>query len=242
ELDKWALYRLNLLTRRIRSAYDRYEFHTIYHSATNFCINDMSAVYLDILKDRLYCSAANEPLRKTAQSTIYIIVKSLLELLAPVLSFTADEAWQFLPGQKPESIHLASLPAENAAFDNQELAQKWAILLSVREKVLKQLEEARANKEIGNALEAAVTITAAPDLLKFLGKYAGQLADIFIVSDVSFAEKEGRPDTPLSEEAEAVDVTVAQAGGAKCQRCWKYFQPAADGQETCIRCSTAIKA
>jgi isoleucyl-tRNA synthetase len=243
EIDKWALYRLNLLKKRVLRAYETYEFHTIYHSMTNFCINDLSAVYLDILKDRLYCSSASEPLRKTAQSAIYIILKSILGLLAPVLSFTAEEAWQLVPGKKPESVHLCSFPSINEEFDNQQVAEKWDILLKTREQVLKLLEEARVKKEIGNSLEAAVDLKVPPKLYAFLQEYSGDLSDIFIVSRVRLEKKESSGDFSLENLIEDIGITISKAEGAKCQRCWKYFtsKKASQNPEICNRCAEALQ-
>jgi len=237
EIDQWALRRLNELIRRVVSAYERYEFHTVFHSITNFCIVDMSAVYLDILKDRLYCSAPGDTTRKTAQSTLYEILHALLRLIAPVLAFTAEEAWQFLPGEKEESVHLARFPEPVAERDNDELSARWDTLLQVREQVLKQLELARERKEIGNSLEAHVTITAAGELFDLLNSRIDFLPDMLIVSCVDLI----RDDTVASaDNAATVSTVIKRADGAKCQRCWKYHQN--DHPELCSRCAEAVRS
>jgi isoleucyl-tRNA synthetase len=244
EIDQWALFRLSQLAARVTQAYQAYEFHTVYHSATNFCINDMSAVYLDILKDRLYCSAPAAPARRKAQTAIYWILKGLLQLLAPVLAFTTDEAWQHLPGPKVQSVHLSSFPAFPEEFNNARIAQRWDLLLKVRDRVLKCLEEARNRKEIGNALEASVQLAAPGQLREVLQTYAPALADLFIVSEVRLAVKEHQPEAPLLQLVDAVDVSVARAPGEKCERCWKYCQPAQGNGAAvvCSRCAEALKA
>ena len=242
EIDKWALFRLNELTTKVLSAYDTYEFHTIYHRMTNFCVNDMSAVYLDILKDRLYCSAPREPLRKAAQTTIYIILKNLVKLMAPVLSFTADEVWQHLPGEKEENVHVARFPADTEIFNNREVSEKWTIILKTRDTVLKHLEDARAKKEIGNSLEACVRLGVPESLYKFLEPYRTDLSDIFIVSQVQLESIAQKGDFSLENQIEDADITILTAQGSKCQRCWKYFVPDVSGAEeaTCIRCGKAL--
>jgi isoleucyl-tRNA synthetase len=240
EIDRWALYRFNQLVRRVSRAYAEYEFHTIYHGITNFCITDMSAVYLDVLKDRLYCSASRSPERRAAQTVIYQVLKGLLELLAPVLSFTADEAWQLLPGAKPESVHLSAFPQPREEYDDAALAGRWETLLKLRDTVLKELESARVGRQIGNSLEAAIRIDAAGALHDLLRQYSGMLADIFIVSRVELGLQGTAPDEGgLEKLVEAAAVTVLRAAGSKCQRCWKYYP--GDDPEVCPRCSTALR-
>ncbi|MEI6125644.1 MAG: isoleucine--tRNA ligase [Pseudomonadota bacterium] len=239
EIDRWALYRFNQLVKRVTAAYSEYEFHTIYHSITNFCITDLSSVYLDILKDRLYCSAAKNPLRKTAQTVLYRILKGLLALLAPVLTFTAEEAWQCLPGKKEDSVHLSSFPAAAEELDDARLAEKWDTILKVRDIVLKQLENARVNKVIGNSLEASVRLEAPAKLHAFLEGIGEALADIFIVSRTQLVRKEQAGDASLEKQLEDAVVTIARAEGNKCQRCWKYYTDG--GQEVCGRCAEALR-
>jgi len=238
EIDKWALCRFAELVKRVTKAYADYEFHAIYHSVTNFCITDMSSVYLDILKDRLYCSAAEDPLRRTAQTTLHIILKGLLSLLSPILSFTAEEAWQFMPGSLEKSVHLAAFPEVKPEYENTALAGKWDVLLALRDRVLKQLETARANKEIGNALEAAVTLSLPRALYDFLQPYKDGLADILIVSQLELKLQES-PEADLMKCIDATGIVIGRAEGAKCQRCWKYYT---GGQpEVCPRCAAALK-
>jgi isoleucyl-tRNA synthetase len=243
EIDRWVLHRLNLLTEKVRGAYDKYEFHTVYHSITNFCITDMSSVYLDILKDRLYCSSPDEPLRRTAQTSLYIILRDIVKLLAPVLSFTAEEVWSFVPGEKEESVHLSVFPTANKEFENKEVADRWDVVLKVRDSVLKILEEARVDKVIGNSLEASVKLEAPQKLYDFLSEYKKRLADIFIVSYVELILNETMEDLSPEESADNISVSVTRAEGGKCERCWKYFTVTEDSnQSVCGRCGEALKS
>lgn len=244
KIDKWALYRLNLLVKKVLKAYDAYEFHTIYHSIVNFCINDMSAVYLDILKDRLYCSAPADPVRRTAQTTIYNILNSLVKLIAPILSFTAEEAWLFILGRKEKSVHLSSFPSFKQEYDDKQLAEKWGIILKTRGCVLKQLEISREKKQIGNSLEACVILKVPQKLYDFLDTYQQELPDIFIVSGVQLEAKQPAGDFSLETLIEDVEITVGKAEGKKCQRCWKYFTVKDDSRnpEICGRCARALKS
>jgi len=239
EIDRWALMRFNQLIRRVRTAYTNYEFHTVYHSVTNFCITDMSAVYLDILKDRLYCSALRSPERRGAQSTLWLILKGLLELIAPILTFTADEAWKFLPGEKSESVHLSCFPEEHAAYEDLALADRWEQLLAVRDRVLKQLEIERVGKVIGNSLEAAVCIKAPEKLYALLAQYRDMLADIFIVSRVHLEHGVADTGKSFEQQIESACIEVLRADGSKCQRCWKYYTPG--DEDICSRCSTVLQ-
>jgi isoleucyl-tRNA synthetase len=244
EIDRWALYKLNLLVKRVLKVYQNYEFHTVYHSITNFCIGDMSAVYLDILKDRLYCSAPADPVRRTAQTTIYNVLDSLVKLIAPILSFTAEEAWLFILGRKEKSVHLSSFPSFKQEYDDKELAEKWDIILKTRDCVLKQLEISREKKQIGNSLEASVILKVPEKLYDFLQAYQQELPDIFIVSRVQIEAKQPSGDFSLENLIENVEITVGRAEGKKCQRCWKYFiiQDSEQGSDTCNRCAKALKS
>jgi isoleucyl-tRNA synthetase len=246
EIDQWALHQLYNLSQRVLKAYCSYEFHTVYHSISNFCINDMSAVYLDILKDRLYCSSPADPSRRAAQTVLFIVVDNLLRLCAPILSFTAEEAWKYLPVQndRPESVHLAAFPALPEEYQNKAVAERWDILLKVRDSALKSLEEARAAKRIGNALEACVFLTAPTKLFHFLKSYEQELPDLFIVSAVVLEHKDGGGDSALEDLVTNYDIRIGGAAGEKCERCWKYSpQVGADAafSTSCGRCAAALR-
>lgn len=216
EIDRFILHRLQRLTGRLLRAYDRYEFHILFHALHNFCAVDLSAFYLDVLKDRVYASAATSPQRRAAQTAMYLILESLTRLMAPVLSFTADEIWAYIPGHghQDESVHLAEFPKVDDMYVDEVLAERWERLLRVRDDVLKVLEEARKGKLIGNAVEAKVEILAGPSLFPFLEIYRADLPTIFIVSAVDLA-----PAPPGGPE---LSVNVHRASGQKCERCWLY--------------------
>ena len=176
EIDRWALSRLEGLVNRVLQAYEAYDFHVLYHAVHNFCAVDMSAFYLDVLKDRLYTSAKQGPARRSAQTAMYRILDALTRMMAPVLSFTAEEIWGFLPGKREASAHLAEFPSFQASLVNAELEAKYDRLLAVRSDVAKVLELARAGKTIGHSLDARVELAAGGDLGALLASEAGQLA------------------------------------------------------------------
>ncbi|MFA6241205.1 MAG: isoleucine--tRNA ligase [Candidatus Hydrogenedentales bacterium] len=220
EIDQWALHRTQLLKQRVLKAYEDYDFHIVYHAAHNFCAVDMSAFYLDVLKDRLYTFAADSRERRAAQTALAEILSDLLKLLAPVLVYTCDEAWQFLPRhlRTHESVHLAAFPSVKPEFAlSADAAARWDELLRIRGVASKELEEARRASLIGSSLQASLAIAPGSTYAaETLGRYAEQLNDIFIVSQTTVE--------PQSEEASAsvekVNVRVAKAPGAKCARCW----------------------
>lgn len=245
EIDQWALYQLYNLAERVRTAYRVYEFHTVYHSISTFCINDMSAVYLDILKDRLYCSSPTDPARRAAQTVLYIVADSLLRLCAPILCFTADEAWEHLPEgrDKLPSVHLSLFPTLPEEFNNKVIAERWNMLLKLRDIVLKRLEEARAAKLIGNSLEACVFLSSPTTLFNFLKNYEHELPDLFIVSDVVLEQQKGGEGVALENLISDCSVRIEKARGDKCNRCWKY-SPAVSADaafsDCCPRCIAAL--
>jgi len=163
ELDRWAMFRLARLIERLRQAYDGYEFHVVYHRALEFCVVDMSAVYLDVLKETLYVSAADAPARRSAQTTLYEILHALTRLLAPILSFTTEDIWHWIPDHegKPESVHLCSLPDVDPDWEDTDLKERWEKVFQFRQEVSKALEIARTEKKIGHALDAWVRVGCA---------------------------------------------------------------------------------
>ncbi len=236
ELDRWALHRLALLERGVTAAFDSFEFHRASHLLHNFCAVDLSAVYLDVLKDRLYCSAADSPRRRAAQTALYRIAESLTVYLAPILAFTADEAWENLPGERPDTVHLADWP-DNSRWEDGELEGRWETLLSVREAVLKALEPFRAAKR--NSLDALVKLRAADDEVSVLLEDYGpeNLKDLFIVSGVELQGVGG-----IEDEAPVI-VDIDAARGEKCPRCWHVEELVSGlpGEEpVCRRCAAEL--
>jgi len=242
ELDRFVLYRFYKVAGRVVKAYKDYDFHIVYHSLVNLCTVDLSAFYLDIIKDRLYVSHPNDRKRRAAQTTIYEITKGLSQIMAPVLSFTADEVWQYLPGEKEESVHLSSFPKEQEKPDADFIA-RWERVLALRDEVLKALEIARKDKKIINhSLDAEVVISAPEGLISSLSLSTPELEDIFIISKLTFAPlKEA---LYSSEEIAGLKIDVRKAPGEKCHRCWKYSEEVGKGakyEDVCPRCHQVLE-
>jgi isoleucyl-tRNA synthetase len=219
ELDRLALSWLAMLLERVKKAYGDYEFHLAYHRLHQFCAVEMSAIYLDILKDRLYVSAADSTARRSAQSTLWDLLRSLTLAMAPILSFTADEVWQHLPGRdEGESVHLAAFPEPPAGFPDEGLLAKYDFLLRVRGEINRGLEEARKEKRIATAQEARVVLGAQGDLLS---KLASQAAELKVLAQVPELEVSPSGVTGLAgQELPGLRVLVEPAPGKKCVRCW----------------------
>jgi len=247
ELDQLTLHRLNGLTEKVLGAYDKFEFHTIYHSIHNFCTVDLSSFYLDVIKDRLYTSGTTSKSRRAAQTTIYHILDSMVRLLAPVLVFTTEEAWAFLPGEREISVHLASMPKVNPEWAADELDEKWRALSTFKDEISKALEGARVEKIIGHPLDAHVTVAPPEADFDRLKAEEATLGEVLIVSGLSVTDKveEGGEGTFnfTSVEIKGLKVTVAKASGAKCERCWHYSTSVGENTEhatICSRCTEAL--
>jgi isoleucyl-tRNA synthetase len=231
EIDRWALLRLGELIARVRRAYEEYQFHVVFHTTHNFCAVDLSALYLDIIKDRLYTRAPDDPSRRASQTVCFEMLTALARLLAPILSFTADEVWSYIPGRgKPESVHLVTFPEERGEWVNERMAAEWERLLEVRGEVSRALEAARKQGLIGKGIDGVVYVTSAPEeqwrpLLA--GKGEALLATLFNVSAVSLAESPPM-DSGVAYESQdipglALAVVPAQRlGWKKCERCWTW--------------------
>ena len=237
EIDKWALTRLNKLIKDCTKGYESYDFHDAYHAINQFCVVDMSAFYLDIIKDRLYTLKPDSIERRAAQTTMYEILSVLVRILAPMTCFTAEEIWNYMPhkkGENTESVMLEYYPKINAKYENEALSLKWAKLIKIKEEVAKKLEVARANKEIGLSLEAKVTLFAEGDEYEFIKGKENLLKEIFIVSDVHIYENRRNED-----EEVAIGIKVEKATGEKCERCWMYSDTVGESSEyptLCERC------
>ena len=236
EIDQWVLLRAGDLVARSRAWFDAYEFHKVYHSVYAFATVDLSSVYFDVLKDRLYTSAPKSKARRSAQTALYRLLDALVRLVAPIMSFTADEVWSHM--SRPGSVHVALFPEpEDLTAGIGDAMRKrtgdWDRLLEVRDSVLKSLEAARNSKLIGAPLEASVKLRANGDLYPLLETYARELPALFIVSQVDLAKSEG-----------GLDVAVERAAGTKCERCWKYTTDV--GQDArfptvCAACACAVE-
>ncbi|MFI5338406.1 MAG: isoleucine--tRNA ligase [Candidatus Methylomirabilales bacterium] len=238
-IDRFILHRLQGLTERVRAAYRDYEFHVLYHSLHNFCAVDLSAFYLDVLKDRVYTSGPASQLRRSAQTAMYQILVGLVKLMAPVLSFTADEVWRYLPmPDKPASVHLTEFPEVRADLLDEGLVREWERLLAVRDEVLKALESARKERRIGSAQEAAVEVQATGEAFDYLAGRREALEMICIVSRLTVTRGEKGTAAP------GLTVRVDRAPGAKCQRCWNYRESvgaSAAHPALCDRCVAVLQ-
>jgi isoleucyl-tRNA synthetase len=243
EIDRWAMHQLEVLKEKVLQAYDTCEFHVLYHAVNSFCTVEMSAFYLDILKDRLYTSKSDSLQRRSAQTAMYLILEAMVKLMAPVLSFTADEVWRYMPKQGEESVHLSQFPVLQPDNKDDVLVERWEQIIKVRGDVSKALELARVNKIIGHSLDASVLISAPAELLTFLRNYAAELKSIFIVSKVELAD-EIYGEFYAAEGIDQLKIRISAAPGEKCERCWCYDEKL--GQEAehptlCPKCLVALK-
>lgn len=241
-IDKWALSRLDELNKKVRESYEKFEYHIIFHAVHNFCVVDMSNFYLDVLKDRLYVEKADSKTRRAAQTAIYKILDSLTLMLAPIITFTADEIWQFMPhdsSRNTEHIVLNEYPALTGVEVDGDFTTKWERLHAVRDDVKKAVENARKEKVIGASLDAEIELFADGEMLDFLKANENELPVIFIASDVRVTEGNGgdfHGELPIG-------VTVRKASGEKCERCWSYSDTvgkSSDHPTLCVRCAAII--
>lgn len=235
ELDKWALMKLNQLIKDCTKAFDEYDFNKAYQALNTFCVVDMSNFYLDIIKDRLYTRKKDSMERRAAQTAMYEILSSLVRIIAPMTSFTAEEIWKHMPhkeDENKESIMLEYWPETKEEYENKELEEKWNKIIKVKEEAAKALEMARAEKIIGHSLNAKVIINADKENYEFLKGKEDLLQEVFIVSGVEL------------NESEEFSVEVKTADGEKCERCWMYSTTVGEDKENptiCHKCSEALK-
>ena len=229
-VDRWALSRFERYRAQVAKAYEAYEFHRIYHATVDLCATDLSAFYFDVLKDRTYCSGKRWPERRAAQTVLYRIVRDLCRLLAPIMSFTTEEAWRHLPKRHEASVFLAGFPKETPGLVSDSLEEEFAALKSLRETVNLALEQKRVAKEIGKATEADVTLFVPPGMAQEVAeRYESQLADLFLCASVTL-----RP-------GEAAAAQVQKSPHASCVRCWRALpEVAASPEKLCARCRRAV--
>lgn len=247
EIDRWALHKLYRLVEEVRRAYDDYEFYTAYHLVYNFCVVEMSAFYLDVLKDRIYTFGRSSKERRSAQAVLYEILLTLLKITSPILTFTTEEAWQLLKKMTEVelSVQLAGWPELDKKFYQPDLERKWDQILAIRNEVTKVLEVARNEKLIGNSLEAKMEIFAEGTTFKLLKDNQEMLATLFIVSAVGL--KMGLSEIParsyFSDEYKLA-INVVRAPGEKCERCWNYSESVgkdSEYPEICARCVKVVE-
>ncbi len=242
EIDHWALMRLDEVVKTCREAYDNFEYHIIFHAIHNFCVIDMSNFYLDVLKDRLYVEAKDSETRRAAQTVIYRVLDTLCRLVSPILAFTADEIWKFMPHTADcDARHVVynEIPEAMGEYDIDFMA-RWDRIHEMREDVKKALEIARSEKVIGASLDAKVTLYAEGELYDFAKSVEGMLKTVFMVSD--FELKEGRGGT-FTGDVEGMSVTAVHAEGEKCARCWSFGKLSEDAEHStiCERCAGVVK-
>jgi isoleucyl-tRNA synthetase len=230
EIDRWAISNLDAVTAKVIAGYEAFDFQAAYNAIYNFCTVTLSARYFDIIKDRLYILAPRSVERRSAQTALYQIADTLCRLMSPILAFTSDEAWENLPGQTVPSVHIAEFP-KASGVNNTELDAAWERLFSIRDVVLRSLEEARTAKTIGSSLEAKIVLEADHDTTLFLMNYFDDLRYIFIVSQVEV------------QEADKLNVRIDKAAGEKCERCWNYSTHVGEFEKyptVCERCAEAL--
>lgn len=247
EIDRFALHKLAVMAARVRQAYREHAYHTFYHTFHNFCAIDLSAFYLDVLKDRLYTLTAASPARRAAQTVLYDHLLTMVRLMAPVLAFTAEEVWRHLPGAQKiaKSVHLTTFDCLSLGRLDPELAARWERLLELRREVAKALELSRQAKLIGQSLDAHVVLYVPEDWYPLAAAYADRLDTLFIVSKVSLATGEPPSEAVASETLAGVYTMVYKAPGQKCERCWRYQEDVGSSTEhplVCQRCATSLQA
>lgn len=235
-IDKWALAKLNILIDKVKEAYDKYEFHIVYHAIHNFCVVDMSNFYLDVLKDRLYTEKADSKARRAAQTSIYIILNAMTRMIAPILAYTSDEIWKYMPHsskEKAEHVIYNEMPEKVDISIDDDFMAFWDEIHELRDDVKKSLETFIKDKTIKSSLEAKVTLGASGDKLAFLKKAENELATAFIVSEVE-----------IVDNSSELEIRIDKAEGEKCERCWvisKTVGENSDHPTLCSRCCENLK-
>ena len=243
DIDKWAIASCQKLIGEVRAAYEAFEFHDIYHAIHNFCAVDMSSFYLDVLKDRLYVEKKDGPDRRAAQTAIYQILCALDLMLAPILPYTAEEIWSFIPESKAynrASVMLNDMPEYQEGLVPPAFMEKWERLHAIRDDVNKALEAARTAKTIGKSLEAKVVLHCSEEVCRFLAGEEKLLPTIFIVSEVALTQEGSGA---FSGEVEGITVDVSAAQGEKCQRCWMQSETVGKDEKhptLCARCAAIL--
>lgn len=243
-IDKWAIYKLDNLIEKVKAAYDEYEFHIVYHGIHDFCVVDMSNFYLDVLKDRLYVEKSDSKSRRAAQTVIYTVLEAMTRMIAPILAFTAEEIWSFMPhraSSDAKSVMFNEMPKVSGHSFDAEFTSHWDRLHEIRDDVKMALEQARASKFIGGSLDAEAVIYCS-DVAEYekLSKLTNELAALFIVSSVKVcSEGEGK-----FKGQSGITITIERAAGEKCARCWVYSDTVgsnADHPTLCARCAKIVQ-
>lgn len=236
-IDKWAIAKLNELNDKVRAGYDAYEFHQVYHSIHNFCVVDMSNFYLDVLKDRLYTEKTDSASRRAAQTTIYMILDAMTRMISPILAYTSDEIWRYMPHGSncdKECVLFNEMPAKVDVDIDAEFMARWDRIHELRDLVKKSIEVAVKNKLIKSSLESKIVLTCGGDNYEFVNSVLGELTAVFIVSKVEL----------VKGDSDEINVVVEKAEGEKCERCWVYSDTVGQNSEhptLCARCAEILK-
>ena len=235
-IDKWALAKLNTLEDKVKEAYEKYEFHLVYHSIHNFCVVDMSNFYLDVLKDRLYTEKADSKKRRAAQTAIYLILNAMTRMIAPILAYTSDEIWKYMPhsaNDKADNVMYNDMPEKIDICVDDEFMSFWDEIHALRDDVKKSLETYIKDKTLKSSLEAKVILSACGEKLDFLKKAEPELCAALIVSAVEIVENSGE-----------LEIKIEKATGNKCERCWTISETVGQNSEhptLCSRCCENLK-
>lgn len=239
-LDSWMVERAQALQTEITAAYDEYQFHLIYHKVHNFCINELGSFYLDIIKDRQYTTQTESLARRSAQTALYHVIEMMVRWLAPILSFTAEEIWGYLPGKRSESVFLNTWYAAPVSTQAQKFSQQdWETIVTIRSAVNKEIESKRNEGQLGSALEAAVEVYAETNYKNLLNKLENELRFVFITSSASVFAAETKPADAVATVVEGLWVKVQAVSHQKCARCWHRREDVgahAEHPEICGRC------
>ena len=249
DLDQWILHKLNHLIKEVTESYENYTFYKIYHLLNNFFNVEMSSLYLDIIKDRLYVSKSDSDERRSAQTALFHLTHTLVRLMAPILSFLSEEVYAFLPHKK-DSVFLTSFPKFKPEWNRDDLEEKYTLLLAIRKKVSKTIEDFRSQKQIRSSLEAKVCLQSQAALFEFLTQIRDELMDFFIVSEVVL-EQTGQTQKQansvkrfalLEKQIESLEIMISKADGHKCVRCWHWSNQVGKVlPDLCPRCSRVVQ-
>jgi isoleucyl-tRNA synthetase len=238
-LDRWILHEFTRLEQAVAAAYDAFEFHVVYQQVSQFAAVELSAVYHDVAKDRLYTDPADSPRRRSTQTALCRLVTGLCQMLAPVLAFTADEAWAHIPGRAAGSVHETTWAPGNFALSAAD-QDAWSQLMTLRSQALAALEQVRQTKVIGKALEARLTLQGTPLQLAGLEVHAEALRELLNVSQLQLAARQAMP---AAAAPEGLQMSVEKAAGRKCARCWHWETDVGSHAEhagLCGRCVAAV--
>jgi isoleucyl-tRNA synthetase len=241
EMDKWALHRLQEVIKRVTEAYEGHQFHVVFYTLYNYCTVDLSALYLDVLKDRLYTTKAKSVARRSGQTSMITILKAMTQFLAPILTFTAEEVWAAMPAWqgKEASVHLNQFPQVNEQYLNAGLGERWKVMIDAKAEIAKAIEQARKEKVIGHSLDARITIAAPEKMRALFAQHLEDLRALLIISQLQLVDETEITKRYQSEEIKGLFVGVEKARGVKCERCWIYEESVGSNAKhptVCGRC------